>query len=109
VPFYPVAELSALVKGSNKRVVVKGVPICIVYVGDGQVYALADTCTHEGESLSKGTLVGLEIECPAHNSRFDVRTGAVCNLPASEAVHAYDVVIEEGYVCVAVDDVQSHG
>jgi nitrite reductase/ring-hydroxylating ferredoxin subunit len=52
-----------------------GVRICLV-LRDGALLAVADKCTHNGESLSKGIVnyVG-EVVCPWHGHRFDLRTG----------------------------------
>ena len=39
---------------------------------------------HEGGPLADGTLDGYNVECPWHNSKFDVRTGEVTSPPANE-------------------------
>jgi 3-phenylpropionate/trans-cinnamate dioxygenase ferredoxin subunit len=40
--------------------------------------------------------------CPLHGSVFDVRTGEVLNLPATEPVRTYPVKVEAGVVKVSV-------
>lgn len=55
--------------------VVEGVRICLV-LRDGILCAVEDRCTHNGESLSKGSVNYLgEIVCPWHGNRFDLKTG----------------------------------
>ena len=55
--------------------VVHGKRICLVLLKD-TFYAVQDACSHNGESLSKGTLNFLgEIICPWHNYRFDLQSG----------------------------------
>lgn len=57
----------------------------------GAFFAFDDTCTHALVSLADGTLEGFEVECCAHGARFDVRTGAVRCLPATENLNTYPV------------------
>src|SRR6476620_6268016 len=61
---------------------------------DGEIRALATACSHVGASLAKGRVVDGELECPLHQSRFDVRTGRPANPPATDAVRVYTVKIE---------------
>ena len=39
----------------------------------GTCYAIDDTCTHRGGSLSEGTLDNDDVTCPLHSARFCVR------------------------------------
>ncbi len=61
---------------------------------DGQFFAIEDVCTHDGGPLDQGQLEGAEIECPRHGARFDVRTGAVTQMPAAMPLQTYPVKIE---------------
>lgn len=69
----------------------------------GVFHAIADTCSHEEESLSGGVLEGAEIVCPAHGARFSVVTGEVLAPPACEPVATYPVRIADGMVQVYAD------
>ena len=53
------------------------------------IFVTADLCTHGGGRLSEGYLEGYEIECPLHQGRFDVRTGAVTAAPCVRAVRTF--------------------
>ena len=62
-----------------------GVALFVAKV-DGDVYAIANTCTHAGGPLNEGTWVGddrCQIECPWHASRFSVKDGSVHGGPAT--------------------------
>jgi 3-phenylpropionate/trans-cinnamate dioxygenase ferredoxin subunit len=61
---------------------------------DGTIHALATACSHAGASLAKGRVVDGTLECPLHQSRFDVRTGRPLNPPATDPVRTYPVKIE---------------
>ncbi|HKC90006.1 MAG TPA: DUF2231 domain-containing protein [Candidatus Limnocylindria bacterium] len=61
---------------------------------DGDIYAIANTCTHAGGPLNEGTFVGdkgCEIQCPWHASRFCVKDGSVHGGPATFDEPAWSV------------------
>ncbi len=58
---------------------------------EGTFLAVQDSCTHNGESLSKGKINFLgEIICPWHGYRFDLRTGRACDSSCRDLV-TYEV------------------
>ena len=81
---------------------VNGVAICLVR-SNGQVYALHDGCTRAAVPLSEGEVSNGTIECWLHGSRFDLATGRVLNLPATEPVEVDPVnVTEDGEVRICL-------
>ena len=58
-----------------------------VFVVDGALHALDDTCPHRGGPLGDGMLEGRAVACPWHGWEFDVTTG--CN------VHSADVTVRK--------------
>jgi len=85
-----------------RRVDVNGVPICLARLASGEIFAISDVCSHEEIELSDGELDGEDVECPAHGSRFNVRTGEVSGLPAEDPVDTYPVTIEDDEIFVEV-------
>src|SRR5712692_6320468 len=73
------AEFEGLEAG--KLVQAGGQSIAILNIG-GSYYAIENTCPHRGGPLSEGTIVGDEVTCPWHGSRFNIKTGAVITPPA---------------------------
>jgi nitrite reductase/ring-hydroxylating ferredoxin subunit len=66
---------SRLTENKPQLLVVDGLRICLV-LRNGELLAVSDKCTHNGESLSKGRVNHLgEIVCPWHGQRFNLRTG----------------------------------
>lgn len=66
---------ASLVMNQPRLLLIEGKRICLVRTPDG-LRAVADRCTHNGESLSKGNLNFLgEVVCPWHGHRFNLRTG----------------------------------
>lgn len=67
--------LQVLQNDRPQLLVVNGKRICLV-LHNHNFYAVQDRCSHNGESLSKGTVNYLgEVICPWHNYRFDLQTG----------------------------------
>ena len=62
-----------------------------VYNLEGRYYATQDLCTHGPGSLAEGFVMGCEIECPFHQGRFDIRTGAATAAPCTEALRTWTV------------------
>ena len=65
-----------------------------VFNSAGNFFAIDDTCTHAGGSLSEGDLAGNIITCPWHGAAFDITNGNVLEGPASESVKSYKVFVE---------------
>lgn len=70
---------------------------------NGDIYAVANICTHDEGPLGAGYLLGEEIECPRHGARFNVRTGEVKVLPAIVPLPTFEVRIEGDDILVDVD------
>lgn len=85
-------RLVDLEDGKPKRVDLGDEPICVAMI-DRQVFAVGDTCTHQNVSLSEGEIVGYDIECWLHGSRFDMRTGVPDCPPAVVSLPTYLVTI----------------
>ncbi|HTV43777.1 MAG TPA: non-heme iron oxygenase ferredoxin subunit [Stellaceae bacterium] len=79
-----------LAPGEVIGVEIAGRSIALYDTGDG-LYATDNICTHAYANLSDGWLDGETIECPLHAARFDIRTGAVLDPPASEDLKTYPV------------------
>ena len=75
-----------------------GRQIAIYLVGGDTVFATDNRCTHGDAPLCDGFLEGHEIECPHHQGRFDIRTGAAIRAPASTPLATYPVRLEGGRV-----------
>ena len=70
---------------------------------DGKLQAWDGTCTHEEADLSTGFLLGEEVTCPLHLSRFNLQTGEAVNPPAEKPLAKYHVKVENGEIYVDLD------
>ena len=98
----PVASLDDFAASDVVKVDVAGKEIAIYLVG-ASVYATANRCTHGDASLCDGFLEGHEIECPHHQGRFDVRTGAALCAPAEVALATYPARLADDRVELQLD------
>ncbi len=95
-----VADLPA---GSSASVFAAGREIALFNV-QGQIYALANRCSHARGPLSAGVVeadpVNCTVTCPWHYARFDLTTGEVVDGLASEPVSVYDTDVRDGDIYV---------
>ena len=92
VDVFPIADLPP---GARKIVTWEDLEIG-VFNCNGELLAIEDRCSHDDGPLAEGELdmAACTIECPRHGARFDIRTGAVRCMPATEDVNTYPVRIE---------------
>jgi 3-phenylpropionate/trans-cinnamate dioxygenase ferredoxin subunit len=77
-----------------------GQRICLIK-SHGEVTAVADNCTHQDFEMNLGdVLPDGTIQCAWHGARFDCRTGAVRQGPATSPLPVFEVKIEGSSVLV---------
>ena len=64
----------------------------------GQVYALANTCSHAGGPLDEGELADGCVICPWHASTFRLTDGYIVRGPASIPQPAYQTRVRDGKI-----------
>jgi len=100
-----VAALSELDEGAVLGVQAGGRRIALARV-DGEVYAVADNCSHRDFPLSVGEVDAnaCTITCEWHGGAFDLRTGEPLCPPAIRAVEVFATRVEDAAVWVDVED-----
>ncbi|MBY8604784.1 MAG: non-heme iron oxygenase ferredoxin subunit [Burkholderia sp.] len=93
------AKLADLVEDEPLPVTIGDERIAL-YLLDGNVHATHNVCTHQFALLSDGYMEDGCIECPLHQGRFDIRTGAALCAPATTPVRVYDVRLEGDSIMV---------
>lgn len=83
-----------------------GVAYAVFKLGD-RYYVISDTCTHGPGSLSEGYVDGCEVECPFHQGRFDIVTGAVTAAPCTVPVRTWTAHLVNGRIEIDPDEVRS--
>lgn len=95
----PIAREDAIPPGSRIHVHLEEETVIVLNIG-GEYFCIADLCTHDGGPLEDGEIIDCQIECPRHGARFDIRTGRVTRLPASEPIPVYPVTVEDGIIYI---------
>jgi len=101
VIFIPVPEAERLQEKETLRAEIDGQVITIAKI-DNHFYGFQEFCTHRFGPLSEGSFEGFNVQCPWHNSCFDVRTGKVTNGPAKVDLQTFKVEMRDGKICVGI-------
>jgi p-cumate 2,3-dioxygenase ferredoxin subunit len=101
----PLCAAEEVWEGAIRQAALPGGHKVALYQIDGEFFATDDTCTHGAASLSEdGCVVGDRVECSWHNGQYDIRTGAACAMPCSDALKTWPLQIVDGQVCVLLPD-----
>lgn len=100
--FVKVATADQLPVGSTLAIEMPdGLKICLAN-SDGEIYAIADRCTHADFPMSNGSVHGgATIECAWHGARYNMATGKPIRLPAIKPIKTYPVKVEGNDIFVA--------
>jgi nitrite reductase/ring-hydroxylating ferredoxin subunit len=90
-----VGKVSDCAPGRLLAIDVDGHRVAVANV-DGRLFAVGDSCTHRGCSLSEGDLSGTVVTCPCHGGQFDVTSGEVVAGPPRVATPTYPVQVVDG-------------
>ena len=101
IEFHRVAKTSDLADGSMISAKIGSVEVLVARIGD-DYFAIDAWCSHEAGYLLQGILHAklCEVECPIHESTFDLRTGESTMPPAEDPVLTFPVKIEGDDVLV---------
>ncbi len=93
----PVLPETDLVEQEPRRIKVSGNDVLLYRYG-GTIYAIEAVCSHAGGPLEQGEFDGVCVQCPWHDSVFDLRDGSIVHGPTTYPQPAYDARIYNGQV-----------
>ncbi|RYE27761.1 MAG: DUF2231 domain-containing protein, partial [Sphingobacteriaceae bacterium] len=95
VAILPEKELS-----ENQMKAAKAGEISVLLVKQqGEIYAIANTCSHLGGPLCDGELKpDCSVVCPWHHSEFSLKDGSVISGPATEPQPKFEVRVKAGQI-----------
>jgi 3-phenylpropionate/trans-cinnamate dioxygenase ferredoxin component len=99
--YYEIGPADELLNGERLFVEIGEFQIVLFNIAGG-FFAIADLCSHDDGPLGDGEVEDHQVICPRHGARFDLRSGAVLSLPASEDIPAFPVIVEDGQIKVGV-------
>ena len=97
--FLRVAKLDEIVEGEGKVIQHAGMDVALFRIGS-EVYAVENTCPHQGASLAEGWLEGETVVCPWHAWCFELKTGHMV-MGDYASIETFDVQIRENEIWIA--------
>ena len=95
-------KTSEITPGKLVKVSLEGKDILISNI-NGDYFAMDDTCTHSGASLSEGKLEGNTLICGWHGAQFDCKSGKLEKFPAKiNDLKSYEIIVESDEIFVEV-------
>ena len=83
-----------------KKVSIDGNDIVVMNI-DANYFAISDTCSHAGGSLSEGKIEGSTITCDWHGAQFECKSGKLIKFPAKiDDLESYRVIVESDNIFV---------
>ena len=95
-----VCRTTEIMPGQMKKVSADENEILVTNIG-GNYFAIDDTCTHAGATLSEGKLEDSTITCDWHGAKFDCKNGKLIKFPGEiNDLESYKVIVESDDVFV---------
>ena len=96
--FTAVLAESELAENTMKCVHAENANILLARKND-KIFAIANTCSHQGGPLSEGELLDdCSVRCPWHQSIFSLQDGSVIDGPATQPQPKFDVRVNAGQI-----------
>lgn len=93
----PALDVQELSERQPHRVVLNGHPV--LFYRDGvEIYAIGAVCGHDGGPLDEGRFFDRCVECPWHQSVYNLRDGSVVHGPTTYALPAFETRVSNGQV-----------
>ncbi len=96
-----IGDLDTLSRDQGTGVVSGDLAIAVFYV-DHTWCAVENRCPHRDVPLDDGAVINGEIVCPLHGARFNLKTGAHQNPPATCGLRTFVVTVAGGELFVEV-------
>jgi len=92
--------------GKMKRYICPFADVLVANV-EGVYYAVSNTCSHAGELLSNGMLIGSQVICAAHYAVFNLANGEVIRHPEGATIaplKTFKVKVENSEILIELDN-----
>jgi nitrite reductase/ring-hydroxylating ferredoxin subunit/uncharacterized membrane protein len=83
--------------GRAKRVEVEGKQVLLCRE-NGQIFAIGAVCSHAGGPLDQGKIRDGCVQCPWHDSVFDLRDGRIVHGPATQPQTGFETRLRNGRI-----------
>jgi 3-phenylpropionate/trans-cinnamate dioxygenase ferredoxin subunit len=86
--YIPIVPLADVPDNGSTAVSAFGRSI-LICKSHGNVYAVANECSHQQQPLAGGRVRGTFLFCPVHGARYDLRTGMPSGTLTQQAIRTY--------------------
>ena len=97
-----------LPEGRARRVEVEGKQVMLCRDG-GRFFALGAVCSHAGGPLDQGKIRDGCVQCPWHDSVFDLRDGRIVHGPATQPQVSFEVRVRSGRIEIRLAERKANG
>lgn len=99
--WHAVLDSDQLPEMTPQRIDVDGNPVLLIRC-DGEVHAMGAVCSHAGGPLEEGTFKDCYVQCPWHDSVFDLRDGSIVHGPAIQPQPLFETRVRAGKIEVRI-------
>lgn len=93
----PVLNESDLEENKPEAVEVDGNKV-LLFRCNGSIHAIDAVCSHAGGPLEEGTFTDCTVQCPWHDSVFDLRTGSIVHGPTTHPLASMITRVRDGQI-----------
>jgi 3-phenylpropionate/trans-cinnamate dioxygenase ferredoxin subunit len=95
--FIPVARVDEVPEKRSKAVDAFGRSVLLCRT-QGNIYAVANECSHQGRPLAGGRVQGTFIFCPTHGARYCLLTGIPSGNLTQRPLRTYATRVKDGWI-----------
>ncbi|MCS7230166.1 MAG: non-heme iron oxygenase ferredoxin subunit [Candidatus Kryptonium sp.] len=99
--YIQIAKIDEIKNGELKVFEVNDESVILINL-NGEIFAYKNQCSHMELELNDAEIDGEILTCPWHGAKFDIRTGAVVRLPASQPLEKYEVKVEGDKIFIKI-------
>jgi len=100
--WFEVCQLTDIPTRSARRVHTAEGDIAVFRTSSDEVFALRDSCPHQGGPLSQGIVSGASVYCPLHNWCIELGSGDA-KAPDEGHTATYPIRIEDGVIHLGLE------
>lgn len=100
--FIKIAEVDDVPRVSGKKIKVNDKSIAL-YKHKNNIYAIRNSCPHQGADLADGHINESKVVCPLHRWSFDLKTGAFVG-NENIRIPTYEVKVENNDIYILLED-----
>eukprot|EP00347_Sterkiella_histriomuscorum_P005841 403355065 len=89
---YEIKDAKDIKDGEMRTISVHGNQKILIAKYQNKLYAVGNTCPHQGAALNTGMLINDKVVCPWHGAQFDIKSGALEQFPSVDGIPSYQII-----------------